>query len=112
MAVILLSGVWLVYFYNDKMKGEQLTKEKHKFMMFAGIATQISSLVWKTTGFLIYAYSGSDYGLFHYIYLFMHSISESLVIGLIVLIAFGWTINYTTIKDADIYLPMRNFDII
>jgi len=78
-------------------------------MMFAGIATQISSLIWKTFGFLIYTYSGSDYGFFHFIYLFMHSISESLVIGLIVLISFGWTINYTTIKDADLYVPIRNF---
>lgn len=77
--------------------------------MFAGIATQISSLVWKTFGFLIYTYTGSDYGLFHLIYLLMHSISESLVIGLIIMIGFGWTINYSTIKDSDLYVPVRNF---
>ena len=78
-------------------------------MMFAGIATQISSLVWKTFGYLIYAYTGSDYGFFHAIYLLMHSISESLVIGLIIMIGFGWTINYSTIKDSDLYVPIRNF---
>jgi hypothetical protein len=77
-------------------------------MIFAGIATQISSLTWKTFGFLIYTYTGSDYGFFHIIYLLMHSISESLVIALIVLIGFGWTINYKTIPEVDLYIPIRN----
>ena len=44
-------------------------------MMFTGIATQISSLVWKTFGYLIYVHTGSDYGFFHFIYLLMHSMS-------------------------------------
>ncbi len=100
--------MWLVYFYNKKMNGQQLKEEKHKMMMFAGIATQISSLTWKTFGYLIYIYTGSDYGFFHIIYLLMHSVSESLVIGLIVLIGFGWTINFKTITDADLYIPIRN----
>ncbi len=95
-------------FYNDKMKKADIKKEKHKMMMFGGVATQVSSLVWKTFGFLIYTYTGSDYSFFHIIYLLMHSISESLVVGLIVLIGFGWTINFTTIKDADLYVPIRN----
>lgn len=77
-------------------------------MMFGGIATQISSLTWKTFGFLIYTFTGSDYGFFHIIYLLMHSVSESLVIGLIVLIGCGWTINFTVIQDSDIYIPIRN----
>lgn len=77
--------------------------------MFAGIATQVSSLTWKTFGFLIYTYSGSDYGFFHVIYLLMHSVSESLVIGLVVLMGFGWTINFTVIKEADLYIPIRKF---
>ncbi len=33
-------------------------------VMFAGIATQISSLTWKTIGFIIYIYSGADYLFF------------------------------------------------
>lgn len=81
-------------------------------MMFAGIATQISSLVWKTFGYLIYVYTGSDYGLFHLIYLLMHSISESLVIGLIILIGYGWTINYNTIQDSDLYIPISKLFLI
>jgi hypothetical protein len=75
-------------------------------IMFAGIATQISSLTWKTVGFLIYVYTGADYMVFHLIYLLMHSMSESLVIGLIVLIGFGWTINFKWGKDMDIYGPI------
>jgi hypothetical protein len=81
-------------------------------MMFAGIATQISSLVWKTFGYLIYVYTGSDYGFFHLIYLFMHSISESLVIGLIILIGYGWTINYNNIQDSDLYVPISKLIVI
>lgn len=44
-------------------------------MAFAGIATQVSSLVWKTLGFVLYVNTGSDYVFFHLIYLFMHSVS-------------------------------------
>lgn len=43
--------------------------------MFGGIATQMSSLFWKTIGFGIYIYTGSDYMFFHIIYLLMHSVS-------------------------------------
>jgi len=78
-------------------------------IMFAGISAQISSLVWKTLGFLIYVYTGADYMLFHLIYLLMHSMSESLVIGLIVLIGFGWTINFKHGKDLDLFGPISSF---
>jgi len=78
------------------MKSIDTKSQLHKYVMFIGTATQISSLTWKTFGFLIYIYSGTDYGFFHFIYLFMHSMSESIVIGLVILIGFGWTINFMT----------------
>ena len=71
-----------------------------------GIAANISSLTWRTFGYIIYALTGFDYLFFHIIYLFMHAISESFVIGLLVLIAFGWSINYVKGKDFDLYLPL------
>lgn len=98
-----------MYFYNGKLKGIDMKTNWHKIIMFAGIATQISSLTWKTVGFLIYTFTGSDYIFFHLIYLFMHSISESLVIGLVILIGFGWTINFQNTKDMDLYLPLRKY---
>ncbi len=67
--------MWLVYFYMKTIKHHDFKSQLHKFMMFTGTATQVSSLTWKTFGYLIYLYTGNDYGLFHFIYLFMHSMS-------------------------------------
>ena len=108
LPVVFLAGIWLVWFYNGKLKGLDFKMQWHKMVMFGGIATQISSLTWKVFGFLIYSYTGSDFIFFHLIYLFMHAVSESLVIGLIVLIGFGWTINFINSRDTDIYVPIRN----
>ena len=43
--------------------------------LFMAIATNMSSLTWKSFGYLIYYYFGVDYLIFHLIYLFMHAIS-------------------------------------
>lgn len=93
------------------MRGADVKAQIHKIVMFTGVAAQVSSLTWRTFGFIIYTYSGHDFGFFHFIYLFMHSLSESIVIGLIILIGFGWTINYMTIEHTGIYLPIGNFYI-
>ncbi len=89
-----VAGSWLIYFYVNHLKEVNVRQSWHKMAMFGGIATQISSLMWKSFGFFIYSYTGADYSFFHIVYLFMHSLSESLVIGLIVMIGFGWTINF------------------
>jgi len=92
-----------------KLKGTDIKSQIHKIAMFTGVAAQVSSLSWRTFGFILYSYSGHDFGFFHFIYLLMHSMSESIVIGLIILIGFGWTINFMTIEHAGIYLPIGNF---
>jgi hypothetical protein len=46
-----------------------------KMILFGAIGTNISSLMWRSFGYLIYCFRGSNYLLFHLIYLFMHSIS-------------------------------------
>jgi hypothetical protein len=75
IAVILGTAVWMIWFYNGKLKGQNIKEQWHRMMAFAGIATQVSSLVWKTLGFVLYVNTGSDYVFFHLIYLFMHSVS-------------------------------------
>ena len=65
-----------------------------KYLLFMGTATQVSSLIWKTFGYLIYYFTGSDYFFFHLIYLLLHSNSESAMIGLFSLMAFGWTLTF------------------
>lgn len=59
-----------------------------------GTVTQISSLFWKSIGFIIYVYTGSDHFLFNLIYLFLHSASESAILALLCLMAFGWTLTF------------------
>lgn len=47
-----------------------------------------------------------DNGLLSILYLLCHSLSESVVIGLLVLLAFGWTISFLAGEELDIYAPM------
>ena len=78
-------------------------------ILFGGIATNISSLIWRSFGFIIYQQFGTNYTLFHLIYLMMHAISETMVIGLLILIGFGWSINYLTGPNMDISVPACKF---
>ena len=93
--VIIVVGFWLMF--SDKEFLEHVaqgTPDYVKMVLFAGIATNMSSLFWKSIGYIIYYFLGVNYLLFHLIYLFMHSLSETIVIGLLMLLGFGWSINY------------------
>ena len=94
MPFILCAGIYLVHLYMKEYRF-QTEIDWPKALLFAGTVTQISSLCWKYFGYLIYNYTGSDHYFFHYIYLFLHSASESAVIALIVLVGFGWTLKFT-----------------
>jgi hypothetical protein len=91
--LIIGAGILLAYIYMKEYKN-QGEFDWSKILLFAGTVTQVSSLCWKSFGFLIYLYSGSDHYFFHLIYLFLHSASESFVIALVTLIGFGWTLTY------------------
>lgn len=80
-----------------------------KMGLFCAIATNMSSLTWKSFGYLLYYYFGTDYLLFHLIYLFMHALSETLVISLLVMVAFGWSLNYLTGPNLDLAMPGCTF---
>ena len=82
-----------------------------KMGLFCAIATNMSSLTWKTFGYILYYHFGTDYLLFHLIYLFMHSLSETVVIALLVMIAFGWSLNYLSGSNLDIAMPGCNNEI-
>ena len=43
---------------------------------------------------MIYYNIGYNYVLFHIVYLFMHAVSETMVLGLLMLISMGWSLNY------------------
>jgi hypothetical protein len=80
-------------------------KDYAKIGLFAGVSTNISSLIWKSFGFLIYTWFGMDYLFFHLIYLFMHAVSETIVLALLLLIGTGWSLTYIKFPTIDLMLP-------
>ena len=92
---IIVAGLLLVnqYIKSVRYMGPQ-GMDYPKMMLFMGTVTQISSLFWKSFGFLIYIWTGADYSFFHYVYLLLHSTSESAIIGFISLMGFGWTLTF------------------
>jgi len=55
----------------------------------------VVAVVVKYTGFAIYAYmGGSDYAVFDYFYLIFSGISDSIIMVLILLLAYGWTVTF------------------
>jgi hypothetical protein len=79
-----------------------------KCILFAGIITNLSALFWKAFDFIIYTLTGKSYGIFDVFYLLLHGLSETIISCLIILIAYGWTINYISGSDFDIFLPLSN----
>lgn len=104
---IIIAGMTLVHYYlNGYKMNESATPEWSKMLLFMGTVTQISSLFWKSIGFVIYIYTGSDYFFFHLIYLLLHSTSQAAIVGLVTMVGFGWTLTFKTGKTLDIFLPL------
>ena len=102
-----MAGLVLVHYYINSIRKEGPNSMDYpKMMLFMGTVTQISSLFWKSIGLGVYSFTGSDYYFFHFIYLLMHSTSESAVVGLFVLIAFGWTLTFTSGKTFELFVPL------
>lgn len=86
-------GAWLI-FRNKQANNWDDDFDWAKFLLLAAVATNLFGLFWKTLSYIVYAWNGLDYAVFDVFYLAMHALSETIVIILICLIAFGWTINY------------------
>ena len=111
---IILAGLALVHFYirNIREQGVLSSMEWPKLLLFMGTVTQISSLFWKSIGFVVYTYTGSDYFFFHGIYLLLHSTSEAATVALISLLGFGWTLTFSRGKYFDVFMPLGTFLLI
>lgn len=58
-------------------------------------------------GFLIYAHgSGEEHGVFDFFYLLLHACSDSILIVLLILLSFGWTVTFNSTRDFDLYVPL------
>lgn len=96
---------------SDKyfLRGEfQHDPDYAKMILFGAIGANISSLMWRSFGYIIYLVRGSNFLLFHLIYLFMHSVSETMVIALLILVSTGWSLNYLTGPKLNIVIPLSN----
>lgn len=74
-----------------------------KISLWVGLA----SIVFKYLGYLIYAYgSGVEHGVFDIFYLFLHATSDSILMVLLMLLSFGWTVTFKNARDFDLYVPL------
>jgi hypothetical protein len=93
---IVIAGMALVHFYMQEFRtAGSRDPDWSKMLLFVGTVAQISSLFWKSMGFVVYSWTGSDYFIFHLIYLLLHSCSEAAMVGLVILIGFGWTLTFS-----------------
>lgn len=84
-------------------EGDNWIKSCLKVSLWLGI----TSIIFKYFGFFIYAYiNGGEYQFFDFMYMLLHSTSDAILIVLIILIAFGWTVTFNTNMDFDIYVPL------
>jgi hypothetical protein len=65
------------------------------------------SIIIKYIGFYLYAYvHGNDHSFFDFMYLLFQSTSDSIIIVLIILLGYGWTVHFNSNKDFDLYVPL------
>lgn len=107
LPVIICLGLWMIMSDKYFLRAEfQHDPDYAKMILFGAVGTNISSLIWRSFGYLIYLLKGSNYLLFHIIYLFMHAVSETMVLALLLLVSMGWSLNYLTGPQLDIAVPL------
>jgi hypothetical protein len=94
----------IIFLKKDKEEeGENWIKWLLKISMWIAAV----SIFAKYIGYAIYAYvSGSDYQFFDFMYLLLHSTSDSIIIVLLILLSFGWTVTFKNAQDFDLYVPL------
>jgi len=81
-----------------------------KYLLKISLWISFGSICFKYLGFLLYAYvSGYDYQFFDFMYLLLHSSSEAIMIVMLILYAFGWTVTFKSTRDFDLYVPLSNY---
>ena len=110
--IVIGVGLWILVSDKYFLKAEfQQDPDYAKMILFGAVATNISSLMRRSFGYLIYSFFGSNYLFFHIIYLFMHSISESMVFTLLILVSIGWSLNFLNGPQFDFAIPISNHSI-
>ena len=78
-----------------------------KLLLKVSLSVGVVSIVFKYIGFVVYAYdSGVNYNVFDVFYLLLHAISDSILMVLLMLLSFGWTVTFRNARDFDLYVPL------
>lgn len=78
-----------------------------KLALKISLAIGANSILFKYIGFLVYAHgSGVEHGIFDVFYLLLHATSDSILIVLLMLLSFGWTVTFKNARDFDLYVPL------
>lgn len=100
---MLVEGITILLLNRDvEEDGENWTK----YILKISLWISIGSLGLKYIGHLIYANTGYSFQLFDILYLMVHGASDSLILFLLVLLSFGWTVTFLNSRDFDIYIPL------
>lgn len=88
---------------DHEEEGDNWPKLLLKISLWIGF----SSVLVKYIGHIIYAYyNGQLYEVFDVFYLLLHSVSDYIVIYLLVFLSFGWTVVSLKGYDMDLYVPL------
>ena len=79
-----------------------------KILIVTCIWFNLVSLFFKYIGYLIYYFAGLEYNFFDFMYLLFHSVGDSIIVSILIFVAFGWTITFNNGKDFDLYVPLCN----
>lgn len=109
MPVLLLATLGMLW--TSWPKNNQLFEEGErdwaKILLTIAMLFNLIALGLYYIGHLIYAYSsGVQYGFFDFTYLLFHSLSEVILLCLIVFVAYGWTITFKNDAEFDLYIPL------
>ena len=78
-----------------------------KWTLKISLWVYVSSIAVKYLGFVVYAYiSGSEYQIFDFFFMLLHSFSDSALLVILLLLAYGWTVTFNNSMDFDLYVPL------
>jgi hypothetical protein len=77
-----------------------------KILVAVCLWLNLTSLIFKYAGYLIYVYFGLEYSFFDFMYLLFHSVGDSVIVAIFLFVSFGWTITFISGKDFDLYVPL------
>jgi hypothetical protein len=105
MPLLILGHVTLLRMLGrgQEEEGDNWSKVLLKYSLWISLG----SITLKYIGHAIYAYlNGRFYDIFDILYLLLHSVSDYILIFLLIFLSFGWTVTFRKHPYLDIYIPL------